>query len=298
MASVYLWYRGHKMSAQVKGALLAAEQRAGRTFAITQGGFNGTRVAASAGTHAGDALDLSVRGLSESQVSKMIEAMRWAGFAAWFRTTSIAKWGTRAQGFNSYHVHAVPNGWGYPSAGARAQAVAYRAGRDGLSRNLRDLGPGHVSTWRKQTTPRVPIETTPKPAPRRAKAETIEQMAREVLDGLHGIGHDNRRASLGVGEATYQKVADAVNRILAGQPLPASYTTNQTDLERLLSAMTKTELQSLIRSAVRAELDAERNRRFAEYPAAGVSSERPKSTLSHVIFSIQRDLRDLAAKLG
>lgn len=230
MASVYLWYRGYKMSAQVKGALLAAEQRAGQTFTITQGGFNGTRVAASAGTHAGDALDLSVRGLSESQVSKMIEAMRWAGFAAWFRTTSVAKWGTRAQGFSGYHVHAVPNGWGQPSAGARRQADAYRAGRDGLARNLADIGPGHTDAYRTKTWP-------------------------ETLD-------------------------------------------TRTPIERLLDTMNTTDLTKLVRAAVRTELAAERNRTWSEYPAAGTPTKRPKSTAAHVLFSIQRDLRNLAAKVG
>lgn len=159
MAS-YIWFRGRRMTPAVKGALLAAEKRAGRQFTITQGGFNGTAVAASAGTHAGDALDFSVRNLSYTTVSKMIDSLRWAGFAAWFRTTRYAKWGTRAQGFGSYHVHAVPNGWGRPSYGARQQAVAYRNGRDGLARNLADLGPGHTGAYRKQTWPRTTASIT------------------------------------------------------------------------------------------------------------------------------------------
>lgn len=124
---------------------------AGIPFNITQGGFNGTNVSASAGTHAGDALDLSVRNLSKSQVTKLITLGRQVGFAAWFRTTKVAKWGTRAHGFSSYHIHAVPNGWGSPSSGARNQATSYRSGRDGLASNQEDLGPGHVSTYRTRT---------------------------------------------------------------------------------------------------------------------------------------------------
>lgn len=118
---------------------------------ITQGGFNGTKVAASAGTHSGDAVDISVRGLSKAQVAAIISTARKVGIAAWFRTTGTAKWGTRAHGFKSYHIHGVPNRWGSPSTDAAAQATSYRQGKDGLKGKGADLGPGHVSTYRTQT---------------------------------------------------------------------------------------------------------------------------------------------------
>ncbi len=118
---------------------------------ISQGGFNGSNVAASAGTHAGDAVDISVRGLSEAQVAAIISTARKVGIATWFRTTGKAKWGTRAQDFKSYHIHGVPNKWGSPSSGAAKQADSYRQGKDGLKRQLADRGPGHVSSYRKQT---------------------------------------------------------------------------------------------------------------------------------------------------
>ena len=156
----YIWFRGKRMTPAVRDALLAAEQRAGFNFVVTQGGFNAGGVVASAGTHDGDALDLRTRDLDKAKVTKMIEAMRWAGFAAWYRTSG-AQYGVRAQGFTTPHVHAVPNGWGLPSAGARAQAAAYRARRDGLARNLADIGPGHVSTWRTKTRPEKPDLRTP-----------------------------------------------------------------------------------------------------------------------------------------
>ena len=44
--------------------------------------------------------------------------------------------------------------------------------------------------------------------------KTIEQMAREVVDGKHGNGHANRQRSLGVDNATYQKVRARVNQIM------------------------------------------------------------------------------------
>src|SRR5690625_4389461 len=44
--------------------------------------------------------------------------------------------------------------------------------------------------------------------------KTISQMATEVIKGKHGVGHSNRRKSLGVDNATYQKVRSEVNRRL------------------------------------------------------------------------------------
>jgi len=44
--------------------------------------------------------------------------------------------------------------------------------------------------------------------------KTISQMATEVIKGKHGIGHAQRRKSLGVDKATYEKVRREVNRRL------------------------------------------------------------------------------------
>lgn len=45
------------------------------------------------------------------------------------------------------------------------------------------------------------------------KGKSIEQMAQEVYKGLHGTGHANRQRSLGVDNATYQKVRARVNQM-------------------------------------------------------------------------------------
>lgn len=45
-----------------------------------------------------------------------------------------------------------------------------------------------------------------------AKSKTVSQMATEVLRGVHGNGHAQRRRSLGVNAATYDKVRKEVNR--------------------------------------------------------------------------------------
>src|SRR5690625_4302635 len=47
--------------------------------------------------------------------------------------------------------------------------------------------------------------------------KSISQMAQEVIDGKHGNGHENRRRSLGIDKATYEKVRAEVNRRLTGK---------------------------------------------------------------------------------
>lgn len=172
MAAVpYIWWRGFRMTPEFRDAIQAAEKRAGFAFSVTQGGFNAGGVAASAGTHDGDAADFSVYGpgrvlMSREEVATMIEALRWAGIFASLRTGKSSLYGVRAQGFvtragaDMPHIHGVPNGWGSPSRGARDQAAAYRRGRDGLKGNGPDAGgPGHVSTHRSRTTPMKPTTT-------------------------------------------------------------------------------------------------------------------------------------------
>lgn len=52
----------------------------------------------------------------------------------------------------------------------------------------------------------------PKPKPKPKKS--ISQMATEIIQGKHGNGHEQRRKSLGIDKATYEKVRKEVNRRL------------------------------------------------------------------------------------
>src|SRR5699024_1006731 len=65
--------------------------------------------------------------------------------------------------------------------------------------------------------------STPKPAakPASSSSKSISQMASEVIAGKHGSGHTNRQRSLGVNNATYQKVRNLVNQ-RAGVSTPSS----------------------------------------------------------------------------
>ena len=54
--------------------------------------------------------------------------------------------------------------------------------------------------------------TKPKPKPKPKRTKSINTMATEVIKGIHGQGHSQRQKSLGVNNATYQKVRNEVNR--------------------------------------------------------------------------------------
>ena len=153
LASSIVYWKGGRFTPAFRDSQ-AEVNRLVPGFRLTQGGFNGSKVSASAGTHGGDAADYSVLGKSKAQVTAFITAQRKCGNAAFFRTTRKAKWGTRAHGFSSYHIHVVPNGYASPSRGARDQALGrggYRAGRDGLASSGLDSGPGHTQAYRNQT---------------------------------------------------------------------------------------------------------------------------------------------------
>lgn len=56
--------------------------------------------------------------------------------------------------------------------------------------------------------------------------KTIKEMAKEVVDGKHGNGHETRRKSLGISKSEYEKVRKEVNRILSGKT-KTSYNSNK-----------------------------------------------------------------------
>lgn len=172
MASTgYVWYKGGKFSPTFRDALVELDKLTPDVpLVVTQGGFNGGRVSASAGTHDLDAVDFSVRGLSTKQIAKAVEMGRKVGIFLSLRT--------KAQGFSSNHLHGVPNNWGSMSAAARHQIDwtdsrgtkwGYRNGRNGLALNGPDVGPGHVATYRQRTwqgyktTKNAPAKSSPAP---------------------------------------------------------------------------------------------------------------------------------------
>lgn len=49
---------------------------------------------------------------------------------------------------------------------------------------------------------------------KKSSGKSIDQMAKEVIAGKHGSGHENRRKSLGIDKATYEKVRKRVNELM------------------------------------------------------------------------------------
>src|SRR5699024_9081896 len=69
-----------------------------------------------------------------------------------------------------------------------------------------------LSMIRDSTTSSKPSNTKPTSTPKTCTAASINRMADEAIAGKHGSGHANRRKSLGVDQATYDKVRAEVNR--------------------------------------------------------------------------------------
>lgn len=126
-----LW-RGQRFTRRAVQSLRWAEEKSGVRIDPSQGSFNSGGVAASGGTHDGEAVDLRVRGLSPAEIERLVIWLRKAGWAAWYRAPS-SSWGP--------HIHAVPT-TGILSPAAAQQVRAFDAGRDGLRGNRVD------PTWR------------------------------------------------------------------------------------------------------------------------------------------------------
>jgi len=149
-------HQGKRLDAYTLFGLREAERRFGGPFTITQGGYNGGAVSASAGTHnGGGVVDISTRAMSSGEKREAVRALREAGFAAWLRTPDQGDW--------PEHIHAVQLGNAKRSPSAKRQAEAYRRGLNGLANGRRDDGP--------RVKIRVLPYTPPQPArPRVAKA--------------------------------------------------------------------------------------------------------------------------------
>lgn len=135
------WWRGVLLNNGTISALERVERRTGLHLNPTQGSYNGGagRVGASGGTHdGGGAVDLSVKGYTNSEKRLLNVEMRRAGFAGWHRDYIPGLW--------PEHYHAELIGDRDASDSARAQWAAYAAHRNGLRDN------GWDSSWR----PRIP----------------------------------------------------------------------------------------------------------------------------------------------
>jgi peptidoglycan hydrolase-like protein with peptidoglycan-binding domain len=131
-------YGGKTVNVRTRDMLRLAATWAGVSITLTQGSYN-RGVAASAGTHdGGGVVDINVNAWSASTRSRVVLALRKAGFAAWLRTP--------AEGF-SYHIHACAIGDREMAAGAKRQVQAYFNRRNGLANNGADNSEHRWPNW-------------------------------------------------------------------------------------------------------------------------------------------------------
>lgn len=124
---------GHKLDHTTWLRIRHAEKLAGVPLVIVQGSYNDD-VEASGNTHdGGGVVDFSVRGLTASQMSAAVKALRQAGLIAWLRSPHQGPW--------SAHIHAVERASQTLSPAAARQVLAWEKGRNGLAGNGPDDGP-------------------------------------------------------------------------------------------------------------------------------------------------------------
>lgn len=94
-----------------------------------------------------------------------------------------------------------------------------RAGKEGITWN--DFL-GMVTGGGKKVASKQIKSTTKTKTSTSSKKKSISQMAQEVIDGKHGNGNENRRKSLGISKAEYEKVRAEVNRRLGSGRKPTA----------------------------------------------------------------------------
>jgi hypothetical protein len=124
-----VWWRGKRFTPRMRDQLVEAQKlNGGVRLTPTQGSFS-NGVGASAGTHAREAIDLSVRGMSTADENATIRNLRTVGIWASVRPAIPGLW--------PRHIHGIPVG-GDLSPQAKAQVDEARKGGDGLKGNAPD----------------------------------------------------------------------------------------------------------------------------------------------------------------
>lgn len=142
-------WRLRRFTPRMRDQLVEAERLAGVRLTPTQGSFN-TSVEASAGTHAREAVDLSVRGYTRAQEDDVIVALDTVGIDGWVRPAN-GKW--------VRHIHGIPRG-GDLSPSAQRQVAEAAQGGDGLVGNAPDPHAhlrGPRRTWEQYVLTRWPL---------------------------------------------------------------------------------------------------------------------------------------------
>lgn len=139
-------WRGETFDARTAAMLAEVDVLVGPDIPVhpTQGSYSHGSLSAS--THAGGgAVDLSVinpRNLSETEILKIVHALRVVGFAAWYRA--------KPEWSGDVHIHAVAVDCPDLDPAAKAQVLDLKHGLNGLANHLPDRHKGMhlpVVTW-------------------------------------------------------------------------------------------------------------------------------------------------------
>jgi N-acetylmuramoyl-L-alanine amidase len=97
-----------------------------------------------------------------------------------------------------------------------SEVIAGKHG-NGHANRRRSLGisASEYEKVRAEVNRRSGVSSNPKPSKPSKPSKSIAQMVQEVIDGKHGNGHTNRRKSLGISQAEYNKVRAEVNKRLS-----------------------------------------------------------------------------------
>jgi hypothetical protein len=130
------WVNGQRIAGRMNLLLSLAGRDLGFSLLdrVTQGSYNAGGVGASAGTHdGGGAVDLSVTGLSDSAIWKVLTVLRTRGLIAWDRKAWQGPW--------PRHIHGIDRGATDRSWSASAQVADFARGLNGLANKGPDDGP-------------------------------------------------------------------------------------------------------------------------------------------------------------
>ena len=83
------------------------------------------------------------------------------------------------------------------------------AGKHGTGDARKKALGSNYSAVQKRVNEKLGAKSKPVSKPKKS----VNQMAKEVIDGKHGTGHENRRKSLGISQSEYNKVRAEVNRL-------------------------------------------------------------------------------------
>ena len=131
-----VWWRGVKITARMRDMLRDAEARfqkkyPGISIVPVQGSWSNGSL--SGGTHSGaGAVDLRSRIYTKDQLQYLLRCLKDVGLACWYRPFN---WDGNDGGEHIHGLDKVKTGM---DSGAKWQVDQYKAGRSGLTSNLRD----------------------------------------------------------------------------------------------------------------------------------------------------------------